>query len=168
MEGDPTFVAGAAALGAAASAIERNLRQTLIQKIAAQCLRRWKVGFLAMLADPGRQPLREDADDRRGDHEGLHADLQQPDDGLRRGIRMQGGENKVSGERRLGGDLGGFQIADFANEDHIGVLAQQGAQDRGEFQVDMGVDLALGDSGQLDFHRIFNGGDVQVRLVDFV
>jgi len=43
----------------------------------------------------------------------------------------------VAGQRRLGGDLGSLQIADFADEDHIRILPQQGSKDRGELQVDM-------------------------------
>ena len=81
---------------------------------------------------------------------------------------MQRGKDEVTGQRRLRGDLGRLQVADLADEDDVGILAQQGAQQRGEFQVDVGVDLALGETGQLDLHGILNGGNVQIGLVDLV
>ena len=37
-----------------------------------------------------------------------------------------------------------------------------------EPEVDLRVDLGLGHAGQLDFHRILDGGDVDVGLVDLV
>jgi hypothetical protein len=118
---------------------------------------------LHLFADAGGQALGEHADDGRGDHVGLDADLHQADDGLRGGVGVQRGEHEVAGERGLGGDLGGLQVADLADQDDVGILAQEGAQQGGELQVDVGVDLALADARQLDLDRILDGGDVDLR-----
>jgi hypothetical protein len=46
-------------------------------------------------------------------------------------------KHDVAGERGLGRDLGRLEIADLADEDDVGILAQQRAQHRGELQVDV-------------------------------
>src|SRR5450830_297423 len=66
------------------------------------------------------------------------------------------------------GDVGGLQIADLANHDDVRILAQEGAQRYREAQPGAFVDVDLVDAGQVDFHRIFYGGDIGVRLVQDV
>ena len=51
-------------------------------------------------------------------------------------------KHDVAGERRLDGDLGGLEVADLADEDHVRVLAQDAAEARGEGDADLLVDLA--------------------------
>src|SRR3546814_4715072 len=46
-------------------------------------------------------------------------------------------QHQVTGERCLHRDLGSFQIADFADHDHVRVLAQNRAQRTGEGQADL-------------------------------
>src|SRR3546814_18906289 len=60
-------------------------------------------------------------------------------------VGMQGGQHQVTSERCLHRDLGSFQIADFADHDHVRVLAQNRAQRTGEGQADLAVSLNLGD-----------------------
>ncbi len=62
----------------------------------------------------------------------------------------------------------GFEVADFADHDDIWVMAQKRSQSGGKRQLDLGVHLHLGNARQLIFHRIFDGENVQVWLVDFV
>ena len=54
----------------------------------------------------------------------------------------------MAGQRRLHGDLGGFEVADFADHDDVRVLAQDGAQQMGEIEADLRLDLDLVDAGQ--------------------
>ena len=56
-------------------------------------------------------------------------------------------------------------VADFADHDDVGVLAQDGAQGLGKVQIDLGVDLGLAHTGQLVFDRVFHRHDVAVRRV---
>ena len=125
------LVAGAAALRAAPAAIERHFGEAVVQEIPPQHVGRRVIGLLAVLADPGGQSLGQHADDGRRDHVGGDADFHEAHDRLGGGVGVKGGEDQVAGEGRLRGDPGGFQVADLADEDDVGVLAQQGAQDGG-------------------------------------
>ena len=117
---------------------------------------------MQLAAQPARQALRDDQAHRGRDRVGLDAHVDQARQGLRRVVGVQGGEHQVAGLRRLDGDLGGLQVADFADHDHVRVLAQEGAQRGGEGQADLVVDVDLVDAGQIDFRRIFGGRDVGV------
>jgi hypothetical protein len=54
---------------------------------------------------------------------------------------VQRAEDQVAGERRADGDFGGLLVADFADHDDVGVLAQDVAQGRGEGEPDLGLDV---------------------------
>ena len=122
--------------------------------------------LLAVRAQPARQALRDDQADRGRDGVGLHAHVDQARQGLRRIVGMQRGEHQVAGLRRLDGDLRGLEVADLADHDDVRVLAQEGAQRRGEGQADLGVDVDLVDARQLDFRRVLGGRDVGVFAVE--
>ena len=79
---------------------------------------------------------------------------------------MQGREDQVACEASLDGDLGGLEVADLSHQDHVGILAQDRAQPRGKREADLRLDLDLADSSEPDFHRVFDGDDVLVRIVD--
>ncbi len=72
----------------------------------------------------------------------------------------------MAGLRRLDGNFGGFQIANFTHHHHVRILPQEGAQGAGEGEPCLGVDLHLVDAGQVDLHRIFGGGDVHLGGVE--
>ena len=55
---------------------------------------------------------------------------------LGRVVGVQRREHEVAGERRLDGDLRRLEVADFADEDDVGVLAQEAAQRGGEVEAD--------------------------------
>ena len=79
---------------------------------------------------------------------------------------MQSGEHQVAGLRRLDGNFGGFEISDLSHHHHVRVLPQKGAQGAGEGEPRLGIDLHLIDAGQVDLHRIFGGGDVDLCGVE--
>ena len=54
--------------------------------------------------------------------------------------------HQVAGQRGLDGDLGRLAVADLADQDDVGVLAQDRAQAGGERQPDLCVDLDLVDA----------------------
>ena len=60
---------------------------------------------------------------------------------------MQRGEHQVAGQRGLDRHFGGFQVADLADHDDVGVLPQQRAQAVGESQVDAVLHLHLVEAG---------------------
>ena len=93
-------------------------------------------------------------------------------DRLRRRVRVQRGERQVPGLGDAQRRLDRLEVAHFADEDDVGILAQRGAQRGGE-AVRVGVDLALVDETALVLvdvlDRILDGDDVLAALgVDLV
>ena len=102
---------------------------------------------------------------RSRDQEGLDAHVHETRDGLRRAIGVQRGQHEVAGKCRLDGDFRGFKVANFAHQDNVGVLAQEGAQGRRKIQADLLLHLHLVHASQLEFNRVFGGHDVGIGLV---
>ena len=63
----------------------------------------------------------------------------------------------------LTADLRGLEVADLADHDDVGVLAQEAAQRGGEVQADVVVHLHLVDAGEVELDRVLGGADVRVR-----
>ncbi len=85
---------------------------------------------------------------------------------------MQGAEGEVAGFGDAQGRLDGLEVAHLADQHHVGILPQGGAQGHGE-AFGVGVQLALVDQAVLVlvqvFDRILDGEDVLVALaVDLV
>ena len=82
---------------------------------------RWYIGILfgAMTADTPSQALGDAADQRGGDEVRLDAHFQQARDGAEAVVGVQGGENQVAGLGGADGDLGRFEIANFADQHNI-------------------------------------------------
>ena len=83
------------------------------------------VGLLAVLADLPAQPLGEDEGQRGGDQEGRDAHVEQPRHRGRAVVGVQRGEHEVAGERGADADLRRLQIAGLADQDDVGVLAEE-------------------------------------------
>ena len=81
---------------------------------------------------------------------------------------MKCGENQVPGERGIDRDARGFQVANFANHDHIGRLAQDRTQGGREAQSHQIIDLHLVDAGQQVFDRVLDRDDLAVGAIDEV
>ena len=105
----------------------------LHQRRAAAC----GCGSLQLRADAAHEALGADQVHRAGDEERLDAHVHQAVDGARRVVGVQRGEHQVAGERRLDRDFRGLEVADFADQDDVRVLAQEGAQRRGEVEADV-------------------------------
>ncbi len=124
--------------------------------------------LLALRAELARQPLRGDQDDARGDVERRHAHVGQPHQGRGSVVGVQGRHHQVTGLRGLDRDVGGFEVADFADHDDVGILSQEGAQRVGEIETCLFIDVDLVDAGQLDFGRVFSRCNIHARLVQDV
>ena len=72
----------------------------------------------------------------------------------------------MAGEGGADGDVGRLAVADFADHDHIGILAQDVPQGAGKRQADLGADLHLVRSGDFVLDRILDGDDAQVGGID--
>ena len=74
----------------------------------------------------------------------------------------------MTGEAGLHGDLRGLLVTDFAEHDHVRVLAQDGAQAAGKGQPGTRVDGSLADAGDSVFHRVLDREDVAAAVVEAV
>jgi len=91
------------------------LRQPLRHRIVAD--------LLARGTQPAHEPLSHDAAQSGRDLVRLHPHVEKAGDRVGGIIGVQRGENQVPGERRLNRYLRRLLIADFADEDDVGVLA---------------------------------------------
>ena len=66
----------------------------------------------------------------------------------------------MAGQRRLHGDLRGFEIADFADHDDVGILTQDRPQKTGEIEPDLRSHLDLVDAPELVLDRVLHGHDI--------
>ncbi|VFT30633.1 Uncharacterised protein [Pseudomonas aeruginosa] len=129
---------------------------------------RYVVLFLAVRTEFSRKALGDDQVHRGRQVERRYAHVQQAGQGLGGAVGVQGGHHHMPGLRRLDGDLGGLQVADLADHDHIRVLAQEGAQRLGEVHALARIDVDLVDAFQVDLHRVFGGGNVDVGGIEDV
>ena len=164
----PAAVAGVVAVVAAFAVVEAFAGDVLGAKLQLHQLffGRGVFGF-AVEADFADQALGDDAFDGGGHQERFEAQVQQTGDGAGGVVGVQGAEDQVAGERGLHGDFGGFLVADFADQDDVGVLAQHAAQDAGEGQFDFGFDLALDDAVDVVFDGVFGGDEFAAGVVEF-
>ena len=122
----------------------------------------------AFLAERPHEPLGHHALDGATDQERFDAHVGQPHEGAGGVVGVQGAEHEVAGERRLDGVLGCFEVADFAHQDHVGVVAEDRAEAGREGQSDLGVNLNLVDSIELVFDRVLGRDDLRVFALDLV
>ena len=71
----------------------------------------------------------------------------------------------MTGECSFDGDFRCFEVADFADEDDVGILAQEGPEGGRKVQSNLLLHLYLVDAKQVEFDRIFGGHDVRVDRI---
>ena len=81
------------------------------------------------------------------------AEIEQARHGGRRGFGVQRRQHQMPGQGGMNRDMRGFGVADFADHDDVGILADEGAQRRRESQADRRLDLRLVDAGDFIFDR---------------
>ena len=75
---------------------------------------------------------------------------------------MQCREHEVTSESGFDGDLRGFKIADFTNQNDVRILTQERTKSRGEVQSDLFLHLHLVYARQIELDWIFGGHDVRI------
>src|SRR5690242_8139373 len=166
-DGLAPLVARAAALPAAASQTESE--RARLRYAEAGLLEELGLGPVvldAVRADQAHQALREYRVQRGNEAEKVHAHVHEAPDHVEDVIGVDRGEHQVSGERRLHGDVGGFRIAYLAHHDLVRIVAQDGAQAAREGQPLFLVYRNLQDSRELVLHRILDGDDLVLAVVD--
>ena len=96
------------------------------------------VGLAALGAEAARQALGDDAVDRACQQPGLDAHVLQPRDRAGRVVGVEGREHEVAGHARLHRDPGRLLVADLADEQHVGVAAQDRPEPSREGQPALG------------------------------
>ena len=76
-------------------------------------------------------------------------------------IGVEGREDQVTGQRCLNCDCSSLAVADFSNQDDVGILPKYRAKRGSEAEPRLLVDLYLHDSRNAVFDRILDGDDVQ-------
>src|ERR1044071_5999102 len=78
---------------------------------------------------------------------------------------MEGREYEVASECGFDSDLSRFEVADFADQNDVGILAQERTKSGGEVQADLLLHLHLVDARQVELDRVFGGHDVCIDRV---
>ena len=90
----------------------------------------------------------------------------QPRDAANGVVGVKGAKDEVAGHGGPDGDLGGLEVAHFADHHDVRILAQDGAQAVREGEVDLRVHVDLGDACEPVFHRILDGDDAALGGVN--
>ena len=126
------------------------------------------IGLAALGADLSHQPLGENHVQSRADEVRLDAHVHQAGNGGRGIVGVQRAEDEMAGQRGLDCGPGGFVVADFADHDHVGILAKQRAEGLRERQPHLLLHLELVDQRQMVLNRVFDGADVVLHRGDFI
>ena len=117
-------------------------------------------GAFATLADFANEALIDD--NRNGGKDGIsigtHYEKAFNDSFAR--PRVEGGDDEMAGESGADGEVGGFIVADFAEDEDLRVLAEQMAGRLGEVKAAGFVDFGLHDARKDLLDGIFDGDDV--------
>ena len=71
----------------------------------------------------------------------------------------------MASERGLDPDFRRFKVANLADQNNVGVLAQESPERGGKVQADLFFHLHLVDARQLELDRVFRGHDVGVNRI---
>ena len=162
-----TVEAGVAAFAAANRATNRHIRWNT--QAGLERLRRGRTVFLfAMRAQDTHETLREHRFQRRGDKIRLDPHVHEAGQCPGGVIRVQCREYEVAGQGRLHGDLGRLLIANFADEDDIGIVTEYRTQAAGKGQTRFFRNLDLVNALELIFNGVFDGDDFAQGIIDFI
>ena len=92
--------------------------------------------------------------------------IEQSKHGVDRVLCVNRGEDKMSGHCGLHGDPGGFRITDFAEQQYIGILSQQSAEEVREILSSASVNRTLRHSLNTILDGIFNRHHIPRLAVD--
>jgi hypothetical protein len=169
VNGGAAAVAGSAALHATDTLAETEA--VPLGGVEAADVQRFVVvvdGVGAVLADGANEALGEDAVEGGDEVVGFDAHVEEAAEDIDDIVGVDGGEDEMAGEGGVDGDLRGFLVTDFADEDLVGVMAEDGTQAAGEGEAFFLVDGNLGDAANLVLDRVFDGDDLVFVAFDFV
>src|SRR6185436_1537394 len=161
-------VAGAVALGTTTTFAILGIVRFAAERLTHPFVFLWRQlrHFPATFTDHAQQPLCQYDLQRHCHHVTGGTHVHEPDRRANGIVGVQRGENHVPRHR---GTQSGFHrvlVAHFAHQNHVRILAQRRAQDSGEGQFDLVVDLDLIDAGEPIFNRVFHSDDLALRRVE--
>ena len=121
---------------------------------------------LAIGAKDTHQALGQHSLQRGGDQIGLNAHVHQASQRTGGIVGVQRGKNQMAGQRRLHGDPRCFLVANFADQDHIGVVPKNRTQADAKGQAGFLRDLDLVDAPYLVFDGILHCDNLADHVVD--
>ena len=116
--------------------------------------------------DPPDEALPDDAVDRRGQDAWLDVHVLQALDRRRRRLRVERRQDEVPGHGGAEGYLCRLLVADLADQDHVGVRAEDGAQPACEVEPRPRVDLDLVEAFGAVLDRVLDRGELTIRRVE--
>ncbi len=84
------------------------------------------------------------------------------------GVRVEGGEDEVAGDRGLDSGAGGVGVANLTDHDDVRVETEDGAEAVGERTAVVRINRDLRDAGDAIFDRVFEGDNLAVGRVQGV
>ena len=117
-------------------------------------------GRSACRTDTPHQPLSHHPAQRAGDVGLVQAEAGQPWNHAGGVVGVKRGQHEVTRHAGLEGNLRGFEVANLADENHVGILSKNRPQHRRERQVLARSHLNLRHTGKFVFDRIFHRHDV--------
>src|SRR5277367_4516923 len=121
-----------------------------------------------MFANGAYQPLGKDAVERGNKIVSFHSHIEKTSQHVDHVVGMDGGEHQVTGQRGVDGNLCCFLVADFAHQDLVRVMAQNGAQAAGEGKALLLVNRDLSNAANLVLDRVLDGDDLVFVALDLV
>ena len=117
-----------------------------------KCGRSWNCGTRTAAA---QESLAENQPEGAADEVGFELHFEEAGESFDSGARMEGAEHEVAGEGGLENGFGCSGVADFTDEDHVGILAHQGSDAGGQIKASSFPHLRLSDSWECDFDGVF-------------
>ncbi len=114
------------------------------------------IGIAFLFAE---KALGEDAEEGAGDLVGFDAHFEEAGEGGGGFAGVEGGDEAVAGEGGLDSEGGGGGVADFAEHEDLGILAEDGLEGAVVGHLAVGGDFDLGDVGEEAFDGVFEGDD---------
>ena len=130
------FVSGAAAFNATCALLKFKSRPLL--RIQSAQLQRLAIVLhrpFAIFANHANQALGQDAVQRRNEVIGFDAHVQETSQHVNHVVGVDSREDKVTGQCRVDGDLRGFLVADFTDQNLVGIVTQNRTQSAREGQA---------------------------------
>lgn len=124
------------------------------------------VWHFAVFANCPDQTLGEDTFERGRNKEWLATHVNKTGHSTRGIVRMESGENQVTGESSLNADRGGFFIPHFPDHDPVWILAEERAENSWEIETDGVIDGDLDDAVDVILDGIFRGEELGVDGID--